>query len=288
MRPSSIRVVRHVSELGRWEMAERGPRQGLGLHVRRYGGFDERTPAPLRRREPASPDVAVVFDFSSSLRVRMRADAASSARHERGFVAGLQGSFAVTEHDGISQGIIVCFTPLGARLFLDMPLCELAGQAVALEDACGRPALELRERLHELSSWEARFSALDDFIAARIHAARACPEVVAGALRCVDECGGVIDVARLASELGCTRKHLHARFAENVGIAPKLFARVVRFDCAVQRIERRNGHDLAAVAHECGYYDQPHLIRDFRAFSGSSPREFLRRSRPDSGGMSDE
>lgn len=286
--PSVIRVIRHASELGRWEIAERGPRRGLRPYVRRYGGFDEDTRSSLRRREFASPDIVLVIDFSRSLRVRMRRDATGWAPHGCGFVAGLQASCAVTEHDGVSRGIIVCFTAMGARLFLDRPLRDLAGRAVALEDACGPTALELQERLYEAPSWDARFSMLDEFIASHISVARACPAVVVEALRRIDECGGNIDVRGLSSELGCTRKHLHARFQENVGIAPKLFARIVRFDRAVKRIEGGLGNQLASIAQECGYYDQSHLIRDFRTFSGGPPREFLRRSRPDFGGVSDE
>lgn len=287
MHSSAIRFVRHISELGRWEIAERGPRPALAQYVARYGGFSEDTPNPLRRREFASTLVVLVIDFSSSLRVQVGNPPGTWSRSRYGFAAGLQDSIAVTEHPGRSQGMIVEFLPLGARLFFDRPLDELAGRLVPLEDVCGRSVLEFRERLHDMPRWDARFELLDDWIGARIGAAHACPALVVEAVRRIDAAGGAVDVRRLALDLDCTRQHLHARFHEHVGIAPKLYARIVRFERAVAQIEHTGGAGLARIAHAAGYYDQAHLIRDFRAFSGGSPREFLRRSRPDSGGVSD-
>ncbi|MGH8930211.1 MAG: helix-turn-helix domain-containing protein, partial [Egibacteraceae bacterium] len=82
--------------------------------------------------------------------------------------------------------------------------------------------------------------------------------------------------------LGMTPKRLARRFADEVGLTPKRFARVRRFQrllvAAGDAARAAAGVDWARLASECGYYDQAHLIHDFRAFSGMSPSSYRPRS----------
>ena len=285
--PPATRLVQHESELGRWEIAQRVPCAELHGSVVRYGGFLERTPAPLRRRELASPQAVLVIPFAGALRVRASASAAWTD-HRRGFVAGLQSGVALTEHDGVSRGVIVSLSALGARRLFGEATRELAGRSVAFDDVAGPAATELSERLYDAPTWGERFAILDGWITARLHATAPCPRVVAEALRRIDDSRGAIEIGSLAGALGCTRKHLHACFRQQIGMSPKLFARVARFDHAVSLFEGGRHDDWSHVARACGYYDQAHLIRDFHAFSGAAPGEIARRSRPDGGGISDD
>ncbi|HTZ62791.1 MAG TPA: helix-turn-helix transcriptional regulator [Solirubrobacteraceae bacterium] len=84
---------------------------------------------------------------------------------------------------------------------------------------------------------------------------------------------GRLRVSDLTSELGCSRKHLAARFREHVGLPPKVYARMLRFRRATDLLSA--GQSIAETAAECGYYDQPHLDRDFREFAGTTPSAYL-------------
>jgi AraC-like DNA-binding protein len=88
----------------------------------------------------------------------------------------------------------------------------------------------------------------------------------------------------LSGAIGCSRKHLISEFRQHIGLSPKPLARILRFNRAVQVIEKSRRVAWAALAHDCGYYDQAHFIRDFHAFAGSTPGEFLRHRLPDSAG----
>jgi AraC-like DNA-binding protein len=96
------------------------------------------------------------------------------------------------------------------------------------------------------------------------------------------ESGGAARILDLAREIGWSRKHLRTRFLEQVGLAPKTVARVMRFQGALQQIGAATRVNWAQLASDCGYADQAHFNRDFRDFAGNSPEAYLRARVPDS------
>jgi transcriptional regulator GlxA family with amidase domain len=95
---------------------------------------------------------------------------------------------------------------------------------------------------------------------------------------------GGVTVSALADELGCSRRHLTAGFRDHVGLPPKRVARILRFGRVLGLLERSGGRGLGEIAAACGYADQPHLNRDFRAFAGASPGDWLARRMPGGAG----
>ena len=281
----AVTVVRHDSPLGRWEMASRDPDARLRGHVRDYVGYVEVTPGPLRRREVPSADVTFIISFGPAIGVSDPGDAAAPAHRHTSFVAGLHDAPVLTEHAGYQHGIEVRLAPLAARRLFGVPMQMLANNVVALEDLLGRDADRLVERLYEAPGWAPRFALLDDAIARRLEAARPPSPGVAWAWERLRETHGALPVATLAGELGWSRRHLAAQFREQVGLPPKLLARILRFDRVIALLRRADPERWAEVAYDCGYYDQAHFNRDFRAFTGSTPGAFLASRMPDAGGF---
>ncbi|NMO14784.1 AraC family transcriptional regulator [Pyxidicoccus fallax] len=281
-------TVRHASPEGSWELVLGAPDPRLRRYVLdTYIGYHEQAPGPVRRRELPSPKAVLIFDFGPPLRIldsRAPDDPGRAARHEPGFAAGLDDTFSITETPGVMSGLQVYFTPIGARLFFGMPMRLLARRVVGLGDVLGVEGLRLRERLLHTPSWEARFALLDHFILRRIHEARAISDCVTWAWQRILASGGGVEIGALADELGYSQKHLITLFNEDLGLPPKLLARLVRFDRVIQALKTSAGRSWASLALEHGYFDQAHLIRDFRQFTGSPPGEYLRRQLPGMGG----
>jgi AraC-like DNA-binding protein len=302
MDQSGIRVERHRSELGEWEMASRPAHPALRGHVAGYCGYREDTPTRFRRREVASPLVPLIISFGDRIQV---GEPGRPARSVTSFVAGLYDRPVVTEHDGRQHGIEVQLTPLGAYTLLGVPMGELANRVVDLDDLLGPGGGKLIARLAETPSWDERLALLDDALAVRPAAGlQPSPEVEHVWNRLLQTHGG-LPVGRLAGEVGWSRRHLVARFHQQVGLPPKVLARVLRFQRGVRLLQSdagrpardtaegrrrgtgrlRVGRSWAELALACGYYDQAHLNRDFRQFAGCTPTQFLAARLPGGAGV---
>jgi AraC-like DNA-binding protein len=274
------RVVRHQSERDRWEMVHGAPDPRLGGYVLNYCAYDERTGSFTRRRELPSERVVVIVNLGAPIRVLMPS---GWSDQPSGFFAGMHDTFALVETVGAQRGVQIDLSPVGAHVLLRVPMHELAGRVVTLEALFGRAGLLLHEALASAPGWESRFALLDGFFLDRLDDALSPVPSVTRALGRLRASGGAVRVETLAAEIGCSRRHLTAGFREHVGVTPKLFGRILRFQRAVGMVG--TGPGWAEIALRCGYYDQAHMVRDFNQFAGSSPGEFARRRLPDGGGV---
>jgi AraC-like DNA-binding protein len=278
------RVQRHASPLGEWEMASAAPGPHLRGEVLRYCGYRERTPGPLRRREAATSVVPLILSFEHPIRVL---DPERGERAEPvavSFAAGVWAKPAVTEHAGEQHGVQIDLSPQAARRLLGVPMHELAGRAVALEDLLGRRGTELVARLAEKPTWEARFALLDAELGRRLAATPAPPPGLDYAVGRLRRAHGAVAIGALAAESGWSRRALLDRFREHVGLGPKGLARVLRFE-RVLALAGAGEAGLADAAYAAGYADQAHLNPDFRALAGVTPTRYLADRLPDGAGV---
>lgn len=273
-----------MSTLARLEYVSGAPHPALRAHVRGYCGYDEDQADPLRRREVINGDVTLIVSFGPPMRLRHPLELRAAGETVGSFLVGMHAPVTITEHDGVSRGVEVNLTPFGGRMLLGLPMHEVAGRVVALDEVLGRLGAELPERLADAAGWEERFALLDSAIGRRMLAAPTPPPDVQRAWRRLAETHGRLPVGVLATELGCSRRHLAARFRDHVGVAPKAAARVMRFHHAMERLQA-GGDRWADIALDCGYYDQPHLNRDFREFAGITPAELHASLMPDGMGV---
>ena len=165
---------------------------------------------------------------------------------------------------------------LGApEAVLGVPASEMAGRIVALEDLWGDVAVRrLCARLAEARDTAAAAAVLESAIAERLETAKGrrparAQIAVAAAERLTSGSGSVYAVA---AELGVSERHLRRVFRETVGVSPKAFARIARFHRALGAAREDGRAGWAGIAAAAGYYDQAHLIAEFRAIAGVTPR----------------
>jgi len=169
----------------------------------------------------------------------------------------------------------VHFKPGGAFPFLDVPAAELHNTLVSLEDLWGSMAGQLRERLMEAVTAQDKLHVLEQALLARAAARLERHPAVAFALREFRGAPHTHTIAEVTGQIGLSAKRFIEVFSGEVGLTPKLFCRVRRFQRVLRRIGGGRPVEWAAVAADCGYFDQAHFIHDFRAFSGINPSAYI-------------
>jgi len=220
-----------------------------------------------------SATLTVVVAFDEPLDVGWQSDPGSRGRHWA-MVSGLHAEPALIHHAGFQHGVQLELTPWGARALLGAPAGALAGELVSLQLPRAYDAMA------SAGSWPERFEVLDRLMLGRLAASEQPPirgELV-HAWRRIRQSRGAVRVADLAEEVGWSRRHLTQRFTDEYGIGPKQAARVERFARARSLLDQ--GSAVADVAARCGYADQAHLTREFRALGGCTPTQWRQESVP--------
>lgn len=192
-------------------------------------------------------------------------------------VGGLHLEPVLIRQDRYQQGLHLQLNPLGLRALLGVPSTELTSSVVDLADLPVPWARRLPDRLAALPDWPSRFDALDAELTAAVKPVRLVDEIQWAWRRMVTG-HGVRPVTELAEEVGWSRRHFTERFAGEVGMAPKLVSRLIRFERSGELV--RSGHTLADVAVAAGYYDQAHMSNEWRMLAGCSPSEWIREELP--------
>lgn len=280
------------------------PAASLRPLIASYSGYRQEGQPPGVHRGLPSPFLTVIFTLHEPLVVAGHPDPGQPPGHYNTLAGGLHTAPAMITHEGAQSGVQLAVSPLGARALLGVPAGELASIDVDGTDVLGSLASEIQDRLLAAATWPERFAVLDELLLARMGAGAEAAGHRAGALagppgppgqagsgvpgispevgyawRRLLATGGRSSVADLAAETGWSERHLRSRFRHEIGLTPKAAARVVRFARAHRSLRRQAGAGerpaLAELAVGCGYYDQAHLDREFRALAGCPPTRWL-------------
>jgi AraC-like DNA-binding protein len=168
----------------------------------------------------------------------------------------------------------VIFRPGCAQPFLGVPAGELTDQVLGLEHLWGTQGRALAERLSEARTTLDRARLVEAELRHRLAAAPRVDRTVPAIAEHVLRHPGTWSVERLSAVCGFTRQHLARKFRDGLGVSPKLFCRLVRFQNTFTRVSVCPPDNWAAAALELGYYDQAHLIAEFKEFTGFTPTGF--------------
>jgi AraC-like DNA-binding protein len=257
------------------------PAEPLRRYVAWYTGYRQRGMRPARHRGLPSPYLTLIFTLDEPLTMMAHPDPGQPPGQFGTLLGGLHCTPALIVHEGAQSGIQVALRPFGARALFGLPAGELADIDVPAEAVLGGVCAELRDRLRAAACWPERFAILDEVL---LRLMRVAPDVapeVGWAWRELLRAGGLVRVSALAAETGWSGRHLTSRFRAEIGLTPKAAARVIRFDRARRVLARQlvtapgTPYRLADLAVTCGYFDQAHLAREFRALAGCPPSQWL-------------
>jgi AraC-like DNA-binding protein len=250
------------------------PRPPLSDFVEMLWQYDGPDPPHARERCLPTGTVEIVVSLRDDARTYDR----RNAYRPRGFcgplVCGAHSGFFVVDTADQASTMGVHFRPGGAFPFVG-PAGELRDALVPLEALWGADAAQLRDRLLDATTAEARFRVLEQALLARATKPLGRHSAVAFALEQFRSVPQRLTVSEAARRSGLSQRRFIRAFDEEVGLTLKLFCRIQRFQRVLWLVQDRQGVEWADVALECGYVDQAHLINDFRAFSGVTPTGYL-------------
>ncbi len=252
------------------------PSLALRPFIKRFWSLEQTAADALNSREPVLPDgcFEIVFNlsdrfwrFDSQERFDLQPQTLVAGQMTRRIVIGPSGNVKLF---GIR------FQPVGAHGFFGFPMCDLTDRIESLDSLMRVGGDEIEEKLWNASSFRERISIIESLMPQRN-----CDGSDVKLDKAVDAVAahrGRVSVSRLAASLGWSERKLERDFKTFVGVSPKTFARINRFSGVVRALETTGPSKLLDHAHEFGYYDQSHMINEFRGFAGESPTAFYDRS----------
>ncbi len=229
--------------------------------------------APARQR--IVPDGCMEMIFHCGDHYRQHRSDGTSVVQPRCFVFGQVVHPLEIEPVGRTDIFAARFHVDGFTPFTERPLADLADTATDLADLFGPAGSRLAQQVVVAVTVEERMAHVGAFLRSVLAERSTADRLVAHAVATIAEAEGTLSIADVAERVQVNRRRLERRFLSDVGLSPKQLARIVRLQGAVARLSSGRYERLTDLAHEAGYHDQAHFIRDFRDFTGQPPGAFF-------------
>lgn len=180
---------------------------------------------------------------------------------------------------GESSIIGACFYPNALKLVFGLDANELTDSCIDLDFAGDKKDFHLLEMISEAASLSEKIKIIADYLSAQIRKNNHLEDrIIQYSIMQIIESNGNLSLAELRRNLGLSERSLERKFRQNVGIPPKLFSRIWRFQSSLEQVRKNNSIKLSDIAYDNEYADQSHFIRAFREFAGFSPNQLKTRS----------
>jgi AraC-like DNA-binding protein len=247
------------------------PRPPLNEFIEWFGGWEHAAPAALRDRALSRGAVTLTIDLGPQRFTIARGDDDRPLELPRGVFCGAHATSYLLTIPPRSSVVTVHFAPGGAFPFLGVSPSELENLCVGTDAVWGREADRLEQRLAEEPTIAGRCRILESFLLLQADLDRGPQPAVALALDAFAQTP-TPRVAEVSTLTGLSPKRLIARFRDEVGLSPKAYAQVRRFQAALAAM--RQGRRGAEIASDVGYFDQAHFVREFRRFAAMTPTQY--------------
>ncbi len=244
------------------------PQPPLNSFVECFWTLEGDGPSPDGTPERILPDGCVELILNFGARFSQHSDGRRVLQPRHFFVGQMTGPILISP-TGKVELLGIRFHPGGTAAFLRLPMNELTDQLAELGSLSSELERELLSAGERGSSLKEKSAAVESALLARLLRRHPNLSSLRLAARIVDS-AGLISVDQLAADAGISSRQLERRFMREVGVGPKLLGRILRFQQVFRAVERSDAA-WAAIALECGYYDQAHLIRDFNQFAQQTP-----------------
>ena len=202
----------------------------------------------------------------------------SETYHKNFWISGLLLKPLIIECPKFIRALIVRFKASGGYPIMGIPLCELSNSIIDADNIFGENISSLRDQMLNTKSIVDKIKITERWLYFRlIQNQPIVSSVVHYAINKISRCPSSIKMELLAERTGYSHQHLINIFRKYVGVSPKQYQKIARFNAALRFVGNIDSFNWSDLLYDLGYYDQSHFIKDFKTFSGVSPSEYVRK-----------
>jgi AraC-like DNA-binding protein len=251
-----------------------GPSPDLRSDIRAYAQRELTTSSPLVEVVPARLEQVLNFEFADAYELRLAGQPCTLPFHH----VAVLGYQTYRRYELTMAGTIrsfgIFFQPGGFSRLFHLPMHELAHQVYEARSVLGREVAELHQRLGEEQDFHGRIRIVEDYLRGRSRRGGSLAAIVDTADHILKH-AGVVRVSGIADSAALSTRHFERRFRDCTGCSPKRFARVARFQTALDMKVAAPQRSWLSIAHTLYYHDQMHMVHDFERLAGGSPGRVL-------------
>lgn len=196
------------------------------------------------------------------------------------WASGVRNEF-ISIHSGRDSEMLILNLVKGRAFpFFQMPMSEMADRVVEGDLVFGNLIQQIREAVGAAKTPEEKFKITEAFLIQRVKNHLTVNPFVDFAIQKMVENPSQLTIKSVVSKVGFSQKHLIHLFKKHIGVSPKSYLKILRFQKAIQEIDMKPNVEWSQIAYDCGYFDQAHFINDFKKFSGFTPEEYFIRKSP--------
>jgi hypothetical protein len=229
-----------------------------------------------KERQRILPDGCIELIFTLGDNIQRLCDDGSWITQPRAMVVGQITEPFVIEPTGYVNTFATRFYPYGFANFITTPAQELSNKETPLALLFGeQPAAELEQKIIQATNTQERILIMQDFLLAKLSDTTIIDGIVKSTIDALLATGGSVAINDILGDELSKRRQLERNFHKQVGMTPKQLSKVIRLQTALKLMLGDQTENLTKIAYESEYYDQAHFIKDFKEFTGISPKAFL-------------
>ncbi|MCG8574417.1 MAG: helix-turn-helix domain-containing protein [Flavobacteriales bacterium] len=231
---------------------------------------------PNNEKQKLIPDGCLEMTFNFADPIKRYISETEYILHPCSMMMGQRTKSYYIEPVGNVDSFAICFYPHGFANFVNVPLKSLTDKEIPLEELFEEvQAQELEQKMVQATNTEDRIKIIEDFLFNKLNEKSTTDNIVQSTVDALLATKGNSSISDILKDDLSKRRQLERKFANEIGISPKQLGKVIRLQSALKMILNKEEESLTTVAYESEYYDQAHFIKDFKEFTGISPKEFL-------------
>jgi AraC-like DNA-binding protein len=247
----------------------------MSTHIESIFHYDAFIPDHTTERVVPTGHVFLLFELDGFTRHTYQSDDLKpNGTHRKAWISGQQNKHLTISAHPHSEMLVVQFKPAGGRPFFHQPMALFTDRVFPAEDVFGSAVLDLRESMMKARNAEDKMALVANWLEARIRSDLTPPDKLTAVIQAL-QAEPVANHADAIQPYPNSQKHLIEQFKQYVGLTPKSYHRILRFNDLLATIQNQQSIQWSEVSYLSGYADQSHFIKEFKHFSGYNPKEFI-------------